>query len=303
MQQRSGARRLGLIVATLGALIHFLDPAPAAAATALIAIAAALGTGHLTGEDRPWRMPLIPAVLPSVAAVAVCGAGRLVDPLPWLGLVWLVGWAGTSWVVGLETSSLARDGSGLPVLPALFGQAMRMRPRPRAEFGLARIVTEPLDTAADEPGHPRPLAIRLAALGLAFAAFTAAAGLVPGGLADGGQAPGELALAATVGLEILVAGMLGYRIAAIVRTSRFDRLMRVLAFIQYAVPVGIAGLALRSAGLPRLFGPALLTLVVYVVTVVRDSPEPVLLNRRLVQELALLGVVGVMAVIWGLLVR
>ena len=80
--------------------------------------------------------------------------------------------------------------------------------------------------------------------------------------------------------------------ASITRTSRFDRIVRILAFIQYALPVGIAGAVLREAGLPRLFGPALLTLVVYVITVMRDSADPVLENRRLLQELAVLGTVG-----------
>ena len=46
-----------------------------------------------------------------------------------------------------------------------------------------------------------------------------------------------------------------------------------------------------------------LLLLVYMVTVLRDSPEPVLMNRRLLQELAVLGAVGLIAAAWGLLVR
>jgi hypothetical protein len=47
----------------------------------------------------------------------------------------------------------------------------------------------------------------------------------------------------------------------------------------------------------------LLTLVVYVVTVLRESPDPVASNRRLLQEMAILAVAGLLAVAWGLLVR
>jgi hypothetical protein len=111
------------------------------------------------------------------------------------------------------------------------------------------------------------------------------------------------AFAAIVALDVLVGGFVGYRIASISCTSRFDRIVRVLAVGQYAVPVGVAGALLRALALPRLFGPALLTLVAYVVTVVRESPEPVLYNRRLLQEAAVLGLAGTLAVVWGLLVR
>jgi hypothetical protein len=305
MQQRSGARELGLIVATIGVLVHFVDPARAAVATVLIAAAAALGTANLAGEARPWRLPLIPVVLPVLAAFAIAGVSRLVEPVPWLGLVFLAGWAVTAWVVRLETAPLAPGTEAPPgaALPAIAGSSVRLRPRPRAEFDLARIVAEPMDARPDSPAHPRPVAVRSACLGLAFVAFTAVGGLVPGGFADGGGPPGRAALAATVGLDLLVAGLLGYRIASITRTTRFDRIVRILAFIQYAVPVGAAGAILRVAGLPRLFGPALLTLIVYIVTVVRDSSEPLLLNRRLLQELAVLGTVGAVAVVWGLMVK
>jgi hypothetical protein len=145
--------------------------------------------------------------------------------------------------------------------------------------------------------------VRATSLGLAFVAFAAIGGLVPGGLAGAGGPLSGPAFAATVALDVLVGGFVGYRIASISSTSRFDRIVRLLAVGQYAVPVGIAGGLLRAMALPRLFGPALLTLVAYVVTVVRESPEPVLYNRRLLQEAAVLGLAGALAVVWGLLVR
>jgi hypothetical protein len=305
MQHRSGAREIGLFVATLGVLVHFIDPAQAAIVTALVLVAAVLGMTAMFGEWKPWRVPLVPAILPALAAFATAGAARLVEPVPWLLFVFLAGWAVTTWVVGLELApadtaiDAPRDASLRPVV----GAPIRMRPTHRAEFDLPRIVAEPLDLEPEEPAHPRPVAVRSAALGLSFAAFAAIGGLVPGGMADGLGIPGTEALVLTVVLEVVVAGLLGYRLASLTRMSRFDRIVRILAFVQYAAPVGLLGAVLRVAGLPRLFGPALLTLVVYVITVIRDSTDPVLENRRLLQELAVLGTVGGVAVLWGVLVR
>jgi hypothetical protein len=308
MHQRSRARELGLIVATLGVLVHFVDPTPAAGATVLVAAVAALGMGNLLGEARPWRMPLIPLVLPALAAVSIVGIARLVEPGPWLGAVFLAGWAAVTWVAGLELAPAAADtdAAAAAMSAATFAApspAVRLRPRRRAEFDLAQIVAEPIETGPEVPPHPRPVAVRATSLGLAFVAFTAIGGLVPGGLAGAGGPLSGPAFAATVALDVLVGGFVGYRIASISCTSRFDRIVRVLAVGQYAVPVGVAGALLRALALPRLFGPALLTLVAYVVTVVRESPEPVLYNRRLLQEAAVLGLAGALAVVWGLLVR
>jgi hypothetical protein len=308
MQQRTRAPELGLIVATLGVLVHFVDPTPAAGATVLVVAVAALGMGNILGEARPWRMPLIPLVLPALAAVSIVGIARLVESGPWLGAVFLAGWAAVTWVAGLELAPAAADtdAAAAAMSAATFeapSPAVRMRPRRRAEFDLAQIVAEPIETGPEVPPHPRPVAVRATSLGLAFVAFTAIGGLVPGGLAGAGGPLSGPAFAATVALDVLVGGFVGYRIASISCTSRFDRIVRVLAVGQYAVPVGVAGALLRALALPRLFGPALLTLVAYVVTVVRESPEPVLYNRRLLQEAAVLGLAGALAVVWGLLVR
>jgi hypothetical protein len=306
MQQRNGARELALIVAALGVSVHFVDAAPAAIATALLVAAAAIGTGALAGEARPWRLPLIPVVLPALAALSVAGIARLVDPVPWLALVFAAGWAIVAWVVRLEATPYivgAGETSAAPSGPRAAGPAVRMRPRRRAEFDLPKIVAEPIDTSPEPAPHPRPVAVRATSLGLAFLAFVAVGGIVPGGFAGEGGSLGGQALAAIVALDLLVGGLVGYRIASIESTSRFDRIVRVLAFGQYAIPIGIAGASLRLLALPRLFGPALLTLVAYVVTGLRESPEPIVYNRRLLQETALLGLAGALAVVWGLMVR
>ena len=317
MQKRDEARELGLAVAAIAVLVHFVDVGPAGVVTSLVVASAVLGTGRLTGEWRPWRMPAIQVALPAAAAFAIAGIGRLVSTVPWLAAVFVVGWAVMTWVVRLETapdvlapppeSDLTPVGAraaGLEMTPP----TVRVRPKRRAEFGIARIVTETVVVKTREvPPHPRPLAVRSVALGLAFAAFVAVGGLVPGGLvvAGSGEA-GHLStqgMVTFVGLNAAIAGAIGYRLAGLLSPHRFDRIVRVVALIQYAVLVGLAAAILRSMVLPRLFIPALLTLVVYLVTAVRESPERVTLNRRLLQELAVLAAAAAAAIVWGLMSR
>jgi hypothetical protein len=317
MQKRDEARELGLAVASIAVLVHFVDAGPAGVATSLVVVAAALGTGYLTGEWRPWRMPAIQVALPAVAAFAIAGIARLVSPVPWLAAVFVAGWAVMVWVVRLETapdvlalrpeSALAPAGAGAAGLEAA-PPTVRVRPKRRAEFGIARIVTETVVVKTREVSpHPRPLAVRSVALGLAFAAFVAVGGLVPGGLVV--AASGEAAHLSTQGLVVLIvvnaaiAGVIGYRLAGLLSPHRFDRIIRFVAFAQYAVAVGLAAGILRSMALPRLFIPALLTLIVYLVTAVRESPERVTLNTRLLQELAVLALAASATIAWGLMSR
>ena len=313
MQQRNVARELGLVVASVGVLVHWLDPNPALLATALIVAAAALGTGSAVGEWRPWRMPLIPMVLPALAAFSIAGIARVVGPVPWLGLEFLAGWAIVAWVVGLETAPEALTPTELAgAEPAGPGAAaatavsptVRLRPKRRAEFGLARIVAEPVVVNTPElPPHPRPLAVRV---GRHWACILRlGGGRRPGARRSRARPPAAQHghLAEFVALNAAIAGVVGYRLAALTAPHRFDRIVRLVAVGQYGLPVAVAALALRSLALPRLFIPALLALTVYVVTAVRESMEPILENWKLLQELAVLGVAAAAVIAWGLLAK
>jgi hypothetical protein len=313
MQQRNVARELGLVVASVAVLVHWLDAKPAALATVLIVVAAAAGTGPLVGEWRPWRMPLVPMVLPALATFSIAGIARLVDPVPWLGLEFLAGWAIVTWVVSLETSpeviaarqaAAAEPTSLVARAVATAPPTMRLRPKRRAEFDLAQIVAEPIVVNTPElPPHPRPLAVRSAAFGLAFLAFAAAGALVPDGLAFGRSPISTVHLAELVVLNAAIAGLVGYRIASLTSPHRFDRIVRVVAIGQYGLPVAVVTGVLRLLALPRFFIPALLALTVYAATGLRESPGPVPQNPRLLQELAVLGIAAVAAVAWGLLAK
>jgi hypothetical protein len=308
MQHRNVAREVGLVVASLGVLVHWLDPAPALLATVLIVATAAAGTGPIVGEWRPWRMPLIPMVLPALAAFSIAGIAHTVSPVPWLGIDFVVGWAAVTWVFGLETAPdvlTAPESSDSPdgaVAVATAPPTVRLRPRRRAEFDLPEIVAEPVVVNTPElPPHPHPLAVRVAAMSLAFLGFVAAGSLVPDGLALDRQSLSTLRLAEYVALNAAIAGLVGYRLASLASPHRFDRIIRVVAFFQYAVVMAFATAVLRSLDLPRLFVPALLTLAVYMVTDVRESPDPVTKNLGLIQELVWLVVAALAVIVWGLL--
>lgn len=313
MQQRNLARELGLAVAAVAVLVHWLDPRPAALVTALIVVAAAAGTGPLIGESRPWRMPLVPMVLPALAAFSIAGISRIVDPMPWLVIVFLVGWAVLTWVVNLETSPevIASRQAAMAEPAGLVGRAVstepprvRFVPKRRAEFDLPIIIAEPVVVNTPElPPHPRPLAVRSAAFGLAFLAFVASGALVPGGLAIDRAPISTAHLVELVVLNAAIAGLIGYRMASLTSPHRFDRLVRVVAVGQYAVPIAAVTFVLRTMALPRLFIPALLAVTVYAATDLRESPDPVPQNPRLLQELGLLGMAAAAAVAWGWLTR
>lgn len=312
MQQRSVARELGLVVAAVAVLVHWLGPSPALVATALVAAVAAVGTGPLVGEWRPWRMPVIPMVLPALAAFSIAGIARLVSPAPWLVLDFVFGWAAVAWVVSLETAPDVFEGSDeefeddsywLGTAP-IVQPAVRLRAKPREEFDLAQIVAEPVvEDERDLPPHPRPVSVKFGAIGMAFFGFVAAGGLVPDGLALDGKAlgPGQLLMFGI--LVALVAGLAGYRLAALHSPRRADRIVRFVAFGEYAMPAAAAALILRTIGLPRLFIPALLTLFVYVVAQIRETSDPIAEGRPLYQDMALLGIAAAAILVWGLLVR
>ncbi|MFI5259133.1 MAG: hypothetical protein ACHQ01_05930 [Candidatus Limnocylindrales bacterium] len=319
MQQRNLARELALVVAPVAVLVHWLDPAQAVGVTALITFAAAAGTATIAGQWRPWRWPAIPLALPALAAFSIAGIARVVDPVPWLAIVFAVGCAMLAWVVGLETSAAALaapedpdaseppDGESWSIessAATLAPQAVRLRPKRRAEFDLAQIVAEPINLDQPElPPHPRPVAVRAAAFALTFLGFVAVGGLIPGGLVLTRQPMTTTHLVEFVTLNAAVAGVAGYRLASLLSPGHFDRIVRVVAVGEYAIPVAAAAVVLRALTLPLFFIPALLTLLVYMATGLRESPEPIQLNRRLLQEMAVLSVAALAVIAWGLMAK
>ena len=268
MQQRNGARELGLIVATLAAVGRFVTDEPLWVATALTVIVAAAGTASLLGELRPWRWPLDRVSLPAMAAFASVGVAHLIDPVPWLAGVFAVSWAVTAWAVSIETASATPGGRAASV--------------------------------TRDGTHARSTAARLGAFGLAFLGFAAIGGIVPGGIAGDGQPLSVAAFLATIVLDVAIGGLAGYRIAAVRPHSRGHA---AVAVYQYSMIVAPGGVLVRVLALPRLFGPAVLVLAVYILTSLRESDEPVRFNARLLEETGVLILAGVAVVVLGLVVK
>ena len=106
-------------------------------------------------------------------------------------------------------------------------------------------------------------AVLLTTLLVAFLAFAGVAALVPGGLvrrraADQAGEGANLALLAAA--DALIAFLLGYRVAALRVTTLRDALWSAAT---YALAIAIGAAALRAMEIPRLLGPALLTLEFY----------------------------------------
>jgi Ca2+/Na+ antiporter len=270
MHERNGARELGLVIGTLAMLVHFLDGVAFWVITALIVATAVAGSLHLLGESRPWRVPLDRLTLPALAAFATAGLAHLVNPVPWLALVFVGAWIVMALVVAVQT------------LPATGTEE------------------EEASAAGETAGHPRPLAARIATLFVAFLAFSAVGGFVSGGLASDAATPATSVVASTALYDLIIGGLVGFVMAAIRPHRRMDV---VLAFVLYAAILGAAGAALRYVDMPRLLGPAILTLVAYLVTVFRYSAEPIWRSSRLIGETLVLGVAGCAVIVLGLLMR
>ena len=98
----------------------------------------------------------------------------------------------------------------------------------------------------------------------------------------------------------LLAGLVGYRLAAL---RAPDVRAAVLAALSYAVVVAIAAAGIRAMAIPRLLGPALLTLVLYLWSAYRGGPRTGRADARWVWELLLLLGLGVVVIAWNLLAQ
>jgi hypothetical protein len=130
--------------------------------------------------------------------------------------------------------------------------------------------------------------------------------MVPGGLAQpgasgaaGGPLPRGDLLALAVG-DAVIAFLLGYRAAALRLTSTRDLLLSALTYLA-AIAIGAA--ALRAMAIPRLLGPALLTLAFYLWDSVHATPPVRRRDVRWWWQVGLLGVLGVVVIAWNLLLR
>jgi hypothetical protein len=192
---------------------------------------------------------------------------------------------------------------GLGIVPAVALVAILLDRSLRIE---ARVLGQPHGPTADDR-----TAILVHAVIVAFIAFVGVAALVPGGLpepsapagaaiptTDAGLSEGALLLLAAA--DALVAGLLGYRTSALrVATLR----AALWSAATYAGAVAIGAAALRAMTIPRLIGPALLTLVFFLWDAFHGAPPSRRRDPRWIWQTALLIVLGGIVVAWNLGLR
>lgn len=257
-------RDLTLIAVLLVGLSRSID-GPGVWAVAVLVLGTMLfGALQVLAEDDPAAetagVPIESVILPAVAAIACLGAIRLVP----FGL-------------GLAPALLA---TGLVVHRCLVleGRVLGSRAGPGADDRTAILVTTLL---------------------VGFLAFAGVAALVPGGLADPGAGETGLDgsnLALLAGADAVVAFLLGYRAAALRVTTFRDALWSATT---YAAAIAIGAAALRAMEIPRLIGPALLTLAFYLWDAFHAAPPTRRRDVRWIWQTILLVLLGAIVIAWN----
>ncbi len=272
-------------------------------------------------DDRAGRRDL------ALAAVTVVGLSRLIEPPGvWFVAIFLLGAIvlGTLQVLGDETAHTDGSGLGVPIesliLPAVAAVAclgaIRLVP-----FGLglvpallvtgwlvdrclaleAHILTTPSGLDTDER-----TAVLVTTLLVGFLGFVGVAAMVPGGLAQpgtGGAAGGPLPradLAVLASGDAVVAFLLGYRAAALRVATLRDALWSADT---YAAAIAIGAAAVRFMEIPRLMGPALLTLTFYLWDAFHGATPSRRREARWIWQTVLLAILGVVVIALNLMVR
>jgi hypothetical protein len=265
----AGQRDLALVAVTIVGLSRLVEPPLVWLVAGLLLGAVVLGalqvlSDELGPTDTGAGVAIEALILPAVAAVACLGAIRLVP----FGL-WLVPALAVTWLLVRRTLALEA----------------RIH---RAANGL---------TADDQT------AVLVTILLVSFIGFSGVAAMVPGGLI--GRTDGQATLPETNLLILaigdgIVAGLLGYRAMAL----RVPRLLDALwSAGTYAAAIAIGAAALRAMEIPRLVGPALLTLAVYLWDALTGTTPARRRELRWIWQIGLLAALGVVVTAWNLLLR
>jgi hypothetical protein len=272
MESRATSRRdLVLAAVTIVGLSRFAEGPAVWLVGVVLLVALLLGTLQVLADADPLGesrgVPVEALLTPSVGGLACVGAIRLV-PI------------------------------GLGLAPALILIAVLLDRTLRTEARILAAARDP--TAADRT------TILLEALVVAFLAFIGVAALVPGGLPEPGVPTAvaiplsESNLLVLAGADALVAGLLGYRASALRVTKVGDGLWSAGT---YASAVAIGAAALRATNIPRLVGPAVLTLIFFLWDAFHGSPPSRRRDPRWIWQTMALLAVGAVVLAWNLGLR
>lgn len=264
-----GHRDLAIVAVTLVGLSRLVDPPLVWLVAVLLLGAMLLGAlqvlaDEASPDEAATGIAIEALIVPAVAAVACLGAIRLVPFGLWLAPALVVTWLLVNRTLALE----------------------------------ARIHHAPTGLSADDR-----TAVVVTILLVAFVAFTGVAAMIPGGLVElsAGEGPlpepNLLALAAGDGLA---AALLGYRAVALRTATLADALWSAATYLA-AIAIGAA--ALRAMEIPRLMGPALLTLAFYLWDALTGTQPARRRERRWIWQTGLLAALGLVVTAWNLLLR
>ena len=273
------AERLELVL--LGAVViglsRLLDGPLVWLVAGLLAAAVLAGTLWLLGAGRPRGIAVESTILPALAAVACLGVIRVVP-------------------------------NGLPILVAVGLSAALIDRSLALELYLLRRVSPP---SADDRTYMLALSVLVS-----FLAFIGAASLVQGGLVEPSSAASAAGAASGLGAgtaplsesglvvlaltDALVGGLLGFRLSVLRERSRRAALWSAGT---YAAVVAIAAGAIRAVALPRLLGPAIVTLMFFLWDAIQGAPPAQRRDPRWIWQTALLGVLGAAVIAWNVALR
>jgi hypothetical protein len=270
---RLARRDLALAAVTVVGLSRLIEPPGVWFVGIFLLGAMLLGTLQVLadegtqGEGQSLGVPVESLILPAVAAVACVGAIRLVPFGLWLAPALLVTGLIVARCLALEARILSASGA--------------------------------LD--ADDR-----TAVLVTTLLVAFLGFVGVAATVPGGLAQpgssgaaGGPLPETSLLTLAVG-DAVIAFLLGYRAVALRVSNARDALWSA---VTYAAAIAIGAAALRAMEIPRLVGPALLTLAFYLWDAFHAASPTRRRDARWLWQILLLAGLGAIVVVWNLMLR
>jgi hypothetical protein len=262
-------RELALSACAIVGLSRLVD-GPVVWLVALLLLAAMLfGSLQVLADADPNSeaagVPVEALLTPSVAAVACLGAIRLVP-------------------------------AGLWLVPALAVSAWLVERTLATEVRLLAATKGP--SASDRS------ILLVQAVVIAFLAFAGVASIVPGGLAEPAGAARdplpESDLVVLVLADALVAGLLGYRASALRLTTLRDALWSAAS---YASVIAIGAAAIRAMAIPRLVGPAILTLLFFLWDAFHGAPPSRRRDPAWLWQTVLLAVLGLVVLAWNLRLR
>lgn len=270
MESRSADRReLVLLAAVVIGLSRLLDGPLDWLVAGLLAASVVSGTLWFLGAGHPRGIPVESTILPALAAVACVGVVRIVP-------------------------------NGLPILVAVGLAALLLDRALALELHLFRLVSP---ASADDRTYVLALSVLVS-----FLAFIGAAALVQGGLVEpttgsaGGPATAlsESTLIVLAVTDALVGGLLGFRLSVLRERTRRGALWSAGT---YAAVVAIAAGTIRAVALPRLLGPAIVTLVFFLWDAIHGSPPAQRRDPRWIWQTAMLVVLGLAVTAWNIALR